>query len=130
MGATETGTGGGLISGGEATVIVTVAAAPGTAGASLAATAPGVVTVSIGAAMVGHGTMMMANASENLGETSTAAKERPIAPKTRNQPNKDIKKGKRQKELTDSIQTIQIMELGKTMCILQMEVHYKERREL
>ena len=92
LGAAEIGTGGGMITGGEATAVVAVAAAPGTGGVSLVATAPGLATASVGAAMVGHGTMMMAKATENLGVSKDAAKKSSSAPKSLNQLRQDVRK--------------------------------------
>ena len=94
LGAAEIGTGGGMIAGGEATAVVAVAAAPGTGGVSLVSTAPGISTASVGAAMVGHGTMMMAKATENLGGSKDAAKKSSSSPKSLNQLKQDVYKGK------------------------------------
>ena len=94
LGAVEIGTGGGMITGGEATAVVAVAAAPGTGGVSLVAIAPGLATASVGAAMVGHGTMMMAKAAENLGGNKDAAKKSSSSPKSLNQLKQDVYKGK------------------------------------
>ena len=92
LGAAEIGTGGGMITGGEATAVVAVAAAPGTGGVSLVATAPGIVTASVGAAMVGHGTMMMAKAAENLGNNKPDTGN--LEPRSANQLQKEVERGK------------------------------------
>lgn len=59
----------------------------------MAATAPGIATASLGAAMVGHGTMMMANATENL-ENNNSNDNIFEKPRSANQLQKEVKRGK------------------------------------
>lgn len=80
LGAAEIGTGGGMMTGGETATAVAVAASPATAGATLVISPVGIAVSALGATLIGHGAMMMANASNNL-EKGNNTSTQPAKPK-------------------------------------------------
>ncbi|MEO9803165.1 MAG: DUF6443 domain-containing protein [Reichenbachiella sp.] len=94
--AAEIGTGGGMISGGEAAVVVGLAAEVPSAGTSTAVVAAGGASVAAGAGLIAHGGLMMANAADNLNnqegrikEDGAYAPKEPLPRKSNGEPKAD-----------------------------------------